>query len=121
MATRYTDNSDSHLHFLITDPCWDGASQVVHANFTSLKSWTADKSCIIEPQEHPLITRRSVIAFQQSMVVDVSKLMEAEARCFISRKEPLSEELYEDILDAFSHSNHVPIRIKEMLRLQGLL
>ena len=119
MATHHA--MDSHVHFLVTDPDWDAMHRVVCANFTSLKDATVDQSCIVEPGEHRLVSRRSVVVFHEARIVDVDNLVAQEAARNISRRESLSKELHDKIVRAFAVSKFAPIKTKQMLKDQGLI
>ena len=119
MASHHED--DTHLHFLVTDPTWDASGEVVCANFTSLKDSTVDRSCVVVAGEHRLVSRQSVVSFRNARISSIDDLKYLERRRRISRREPLSEDLYEKILDAFADSKHAPIETKDMLRDQCLI
>ena len=119
MAARH--NIDDHVQFLVTDPSWDSRGLVVVANFTSLKGATTDHLCVVNAGEHPLISRPSVVVFNRAGIVRVDDLVNAERIREISRRAPLSEDLYEKILDAFAVSRNVQIRTKKMLEDQELI
>ena len=68
-----------------------------------------------------MINHLSVVAFDWAAITKAADLATAESCGHISRRERLSDALYERIICAFAVSRHARLDIKRMLKAQGLI
>jgi hypothetical protein len=92
---------DSHLWMVLSDPTQ--GDECVLVNFTS---WRADKdqACIVEPGEHPYVSRRTCVNFRDAKRCKTAALDELVASKNLRRSAPLSPELLARIRNAVSQS-----------------
>ena len=110
-----------HLCFLVTDPDCNPNQKVVIANFTSLKTSTVDRSCVVQAGEHPMINRTSVVNYRKADIAPIGELVSRDSQGEIARRTQLTTALYDKVVQGFAVSDQVRIRVKEMLKEQDLI
>lgn len=74
LAAGDTFFDGEHLWVVISDPRQD-AEKVVLANLTSWKS-NKDQSCVLQPGDHPFITKQTCVAYRYARAEKLSLLLE---------------------------------------------
>jgi hypothetical protein len=64
---------DNHLWVVISEPMLDVADPVVIINFTTYREGK-DRSCVLQPGEHPFIRHETVVHYAGAMNVPNAKL-----------------------------------------------
>ncbi len=105
------DPERKHLWIILTETCALGANLLVCV--TSLReNQFFDPACIIEPNEHRRIPRRSWIEYRRCRAERSDTLIQGEAAWLYQTVEPISDALFERVCTGLLKSNYVPIRLK---------
>jgi len=105
-----------HLWIILTDPSRaDGKS--VAANVTDFQNNQGDTTCVLDVGDHPRITKRSVINYNDAQMVDESKLQEAERSKYIVKCEPATERLLAKVQEGALTSDDMNPRLAERVRI----
>lgn len=113
------DKINSHLFIIISDPGQDAARIVT----VSMTSWRADKdqSCIVEPDEHRFVKRKSCIHYAQDRLISLVQYEACLKTGDILPHDPLSDKLLDRILDGAAISPFIPLGNRQILVDQGLI
>ena len=98
-AFFFTDTGGTHLYFIISDPDPDSAVLVV--NMTSCKGFRyEDKSCLLNPGDHPKITIPHYITYSRAKDITSFDLLQMHMNGKIEFAQPdISLQLLERIQD----------------------
>jgi hypothetical protein len=109
---------DSHLWFIISDPGCDHF--ILIANFTS---WREDKdlSCVVEPHEHPYLSKTSCVNYAKSKIVPTIKIEQLIESSHIIPNAPLSPELLKRIREGAGNSPEMHLGNWQYLVDQGVV
>ena len=110
---------DNHLQVVLSNPTLVPA-RVVVVNFSSLRGYE-ERTCIIEPGEHPYATKRTCIPYRFAYMTSLAYLEEREANGDIERQEPLSPELLCRVLTGAALSVFMPTEIWDVIENQDLI
>ena len=105
------DAAGGHPNFAL-EVFADGS--VITCNFTDYSNH-ADKTCVIEDNEHPAITKKSAVYFRGAHHCETEDALAALERLITSRKEPLSPELLARIRQGALDSPRTSPKIKQAL------
>ena len=102
-----------HLRIVITDP--DNDQNQVVVSVTTLKYQYQDKSCLIQPGEHPFIDSLSIVDFKRTRIMSYLQIFNGIRQGLLIRKEDISDELLKKIQNAAAKSKYISDEIKNML------
>jgi len=117
--TFWFSDREEHFWMVISDPEVD-PSQVVIVNMTG---WRRDKdqACLINPGDHPAVTKNSVVNYAESRVYSNAHLDDMDGRGTILVREPLSASILEMIRVGAAKTDRIPLGHKEILIVQELI
>lgn len=101
-----------HLFFVLNDP--GDAAELVLASVSSMHS-RADTTCLLYPDEHPFIRHESHIDYRHCRTERTGHLERLIDCGYCERREDVSEELIERIIDGAYESRHTKPRILGLL------
>lgn len=107
-----------HLWLVLSDPAQD-AERVVIANLSS-KPGPDRPGCIVEPGEHPGISRPSYLRCEHARTVAAVQLEHLAGQGLIAPTQPAAAALLRRLRAALMASRHAPIEAAAILRHQGL-
>ena len=107
---------DEHLWFVLSDPAEDPANVVI-ASFTS---WRQDKeqACIVEPDEHSFVVRKTCVSYGDAKIVTDAFLNEKLAAGHIEARDPLGEVLLDKIRSRAADSRRMKTAAWQILERQ---
>lgn len=98
---------NAHLWMVISDPDAD-CDNVVIVNVTTFDTYK-DKTCVLDPDDHPWIKHRSCVNFSGARQVSTKQLTALEAGGKLLMEQPLSFLLYRQVfLKAAIESQQIP-------------
>lgn len=95
-----------HLWFVCTQP--DEAGDVVILNVTSLKLWTRDRTCELQPGDHPFIRHASVVSYGRGRLARLLSLETSLASGVFRPQPAASPEVLVRIRDGALVSPYIP-------------
>lgn len=101
----------NHLFFVLNNPK-DG--EAVLACLSSMHQY-ADRTCIVNPGDHPFIRHKSFIDYRHCRTDRVTHLTTLLERGYIQRMDKASDALVERILKGAKRSEHTKQRILDLL------
>lgn len=104
---------DGHLYAVISRP---SVPEVVLVNLTTLRP-RSDRSCLVDPGEHPFVTRPTCVAYQYAEVVPTAILEAKLAAGILRPREPLLMRIWEGA----TITRFLPLRCHQVLPDQGLI
>lgn len=102
-----SENELEHLWVVLTTP--SGSSKSVCVNLSSYRNAFCDKTVVLEPGDHPFITKRSVVRYGDAAELDMKKLdiaLNSDLNIVCIQKEACSHELLERIIHGLFTSKH---------------
>ena len=108
----------THLQIILSDPTINPA-KVVIVNLSS--KMYHEHTCIIEPNEHPYVTKRSCVVYRFAYMLPLAYLEEGEENGSVVRNKPLSSELLSRALNGAAKSIHMPMDIWDVIDSQDLV
>jgi hypothetical protein len=110
---------DDHLWVVLSDPA-KFPNEVVIASFTTEAGYP-EKTCIVEPNEHPTgLTRRSCIAFEFARVVSLEQLYGFKDTGLLKiQTDPITPALLQKIFDSVPDSSGIKDNVADTLITQG--
>lgn len=109
---------EPHLRVVISDPLLD-SQRVLIVNFTSWK-YFHDQSCVVEAGEHPRISRKSCVRYDQAVEASDRTLETHVASGDIHLNKPVSQELLNKIRQG-ALGSELPMKYVKLLQDQGLI
>lgn len=116
--TPERDTVKRHLWVVVSDSTKN--PDVVIANISTRKANNSEE-CMVEPSEHPSVSRRSYIRCEQAFVAkasDLQKLLDARK---LSVTKPAPAELVKKIQTVLGASQNTKIAVIKMLQSQGFI
>ena len=105
-------NNKSHLFIVLNDPSED--EEAVLACLSSLHR-RADKTCIVNPGDHPFVHHKSYIDYRHCRTDSIAHLTTLLNSGYVRRMEDASDELVERALEGAERSEHTRRRILKLL------
>jgi hypothetical protein len=110
---------DNHLWVVISDT-ENFPDQVVLVSVTTYTE-AKDPACLIERNDHPLITHRSCVSYPHAKVTSLAKLLECKDRGAIVLQTPVSTDLLERIRHGSGDSTTLRSEIADILLEQDII
>jgi hypothetical protein len=107
----------SHLWAVISDT-EQAPDQVVIVNLTSYRD-DKDQSCILDIDDHPFITRKTLISYRDAKLQETADL--AKLSHNFTQRDPLSVATLDKIREGAKKSRFLPERVRNFLDSQGLI
>ena len=107
-----------HLHIVLSHPTSDG--EVVVVNLTEQDS-DKDSSCILKPGDHPSLTKASTVYYRMACFFQSDALDDAVKAHLVDEREPLTDDVFQLVLDGASVSKAFKPKFKRILLEQGLI
>lgn len=104
-----------HLWIAVTDPLGNPPKTVL-VNFTTLRADTADTTVILEPEEHPYLSRRSVVYYQDADIRPAEPFYEASRHSSYPAFPDCPEATLQRIQDGILDSPFTPNKVKRYCR-----
>lgn len=109
-----------HLHIVCNNPVDYPRKQnvpcVLVVNFSSVDETNShDVSCLVEPGDHPFITRSSYIIYRKAQILHADSIEEKIAGGEYTQHRPCSDELFKRIIDGALASPFTPTRAKRFI------
>ena len=105
----------NHLFVILTEASPEG--NVLLISFSTIREERFyDKTCIVEPDEHPFIKKPSFIEYRKARIEKESHLVNCRESTYWFPHEPVSNELFKRICNGVLDSPHTPKRIKDYYR-----
>ena len=102
-----------HLWFVVSDPSKNDGAYVV-VNLTS-DYFLAGKECILNPGEHPWITKTSYICFSEAQLITAESDKVIASSSKVIMKQRLSQKTLDKIIEAAKKSKAIPVGLKKYL------
>jgi hypothetical protein len=109
----------NHLYVVCSDPTLD-AEHVVLVNFTTFEQ-EEESCCIVNPGEHPFITRKSCIRYKDARIAATVALRKLLDLGQMNRREPVSGDLLTRIRNGASESDFLPEGCRHIPEAQSLI
>jgi hypothetical protein len=113
----YFREDDKHLHFIASSA---DEPEVLVLSFTTRHRFV-DRSCEIQPGEHPFVTRSTAVSYQHAAVVTTQSVVDALNTGVLTPQPPLSAELMVRVWEGASISRELPLRARLLLGEQDLI
>lgn len=113
-------NAKLHLYVVMCDPAGDPLT-ILAVPFNTVTSIT-DTTLILQPGEHPFITRQTTVSFDLLMEIKVEMLDQLEQLCArglgdqFQRHSPTSDDLLERIVEGALQSDLTPKGMAKALK-----
>jgi len=111
-----SDSSKKHLYVVLTEPV-DTVSRkgcVVWVSWSSVKEKRFhDGTCILEVGDHPFITKRTWVNYEQAAVVTVEEIRKNLNRGTLVESDPLKERALSRIVEGLGASDNTPMEVVE--------
>ena len=110
---------DSHLWIVLSDPSVD-AERVLIANLTSFRD-DKDQSCILLPDDHPIVTKKTCVNYggiKPVRAADLERLLNAGQ---IKPHEPFRPDVLARIRQSAAHSTRIKLGHWQILVEQDLI
>ncbi len=111
-------DENRHLWVILSDP--DQHPQEVLAVFMTTADRRRDQTCILEPGDHPAITRKTCIAYGVATVWTKASFLRAIQDDDIRMKEAVSDEVLEKIRKLAAFSPTMMLNHRLIIEKQGL-
>jgi hypothetical protein len=108
-----------HLWIVISDD--ETSQEVVIVNFTTLQAISADKSCVVEPGEHPFVHHRTCVNYRDARVVPLVLLESGRKSGLLTPNSNVSQELLAKIRQGAANSRLTPMKVLAALESQGCI
>jgi CTP:molybdopterin cytidylyltransferase MocA len=113
-------SSKPHLYVVISNP-ENNAGNVIHVNLTSKKEWS-DCSCVLQPGDHPFVTRETVVNYASATMCEAVYIDQAMGPTFYPRalfpNTPVSNEVLERIQLGALQSPLFPSGFKPVIEIE---
>tara|TARA_R110000868_G_scaffold231117_2_gene484465 strand:- start:306 stop:665 length:360 start_codon:yes stop_codon:yes gene_type:complete len=96
-----------HLFIVMTSPTGPLEEVLLFSISTYTGSKKQDSTCLLEPAEHPFISRPSYVYYRGARIERLPNLMRALDSGLFVRKEQVSEELFHRIVDGMYRSKAI--------------
>lgn len=106
-------STKQHLYIVLTDP--DANGKVVVANVTS-QADGKDQSCVLQPNDHPFVTKESVINYADAILSDEALIITATRRRLFQTDVPVAPQVLGRVQQGALNSPHTERLIKETVR-----
>jgi len=117
---QYSGRITSHLMIIISDP-QKNAAEIALVHLTSLqKDETADLSCTFKSGEHPAIYKPCYVKYDAAQIRSTVELTMLLDSGFLHVRELMPDEPLKRMQHGAILSDRTPIRIREILKEQGL-
>lgn len=111
-----TGNGKSHLFFVLNDPLPDPPKQVLLISISTYHGRTQeDSTCLLNDGDHEFIKHESYVEYSIGRIATLESVERNIATNYFSKKEPLSEDILQKIIDGIYESKRVKPFIKEFL------
>ncbi len=115
-----TDRHRSHCWVIISDPDQD-RDEVVIVNFTSWTDRRVDASCMIQPGEHPFVTKQTCINYREARLTSIDTIAQGIKGRVLLPIQAASPELLHRIRQGAYQSDFCEGWVIEILDRQNLL
>jgi hypothetical protein len=112
-------SGDQHLYIVISS-VEQNPQEVLFVNISS-HSMHKDQSCIIDPGEHPFVTKKSCIMYEYARAMPLAALQQMEADGVIRLHQNASAPLLMKILDGAIKTKQLRLKYRQLLEQQGLI
>ncbi len=107
-----------HVWTIISDSELNGDKLVI-LNFTTDDD--IDPTCVIEPGEHPFISRTTYVNYRDAKIAEAEQLAQAVRARHIMFKDDLSEDLLQKIRAGAAESQYLQNKIRRFLAIQSVI
>ena len=111
--------SDPHLWVIISDPA-QNRQKLVAVNLTSQRT-DKEQTCVIQPGEHPFVTKESVVMYAGATVVSEAMILSAKQAGMLRFPPAVSQGLLQRIRAGAQRSIRLPTAARRVLIDQGLI
>lgn len=115
---------NKHLHVVMNDPVdypKKGGHTVLLVNFCTFEAnGLCDSTCLLNVGDHPFISHPTYVSYEHAILKLTDPLDAAINAKLIEPKDPVSEQVYERILDGLKRSTRVVGGISAFVRFAGL-
>lgn len=118
-STFLRADKDSHLWVIISDPTKD-PERVLVVNLTTHDQRKEDV-CILERGDHPWITHKTCVNYEDAIVTSVAKLFELKDGGLIRLREPVAALVLKRMRDGAAESTRMALDNANILIEQGLI
>ena len=108
-----------HLYIVISN-CNDNTGRVVIVNFSTWNE-QSDNSCVLNDGDHPFISRKSCVSYENAKLKLVSRIKALVDDGTITPHDPVDRDTMLRILDGAEKSRRLPLGCGEVLRQQKLI
>jgi hypothetical protein len=84
-------------------------------NFTTHRP-PCDESCLVQPGEHPFVTRLTVVSYRNALIKTNADLERARVAALLQMKDPLSAALLTKVRQGALRSLATPRNVKDAVR-----
>jgi hypothetical protein len=114
------DHARKHLFIILTDPVINPENQQPSVLLTSLStldlSLPHDPTCILQPGDHPFITRDSYVSYRSSQIREEAKLINGVQSGVFVAKDLMDFAIIEKICAGLDVSRQTPIKANRFYR-----
>src|SRR5438132_12029011 len=103
-------------HLYIVLPRVSGDDEIVVANVTSDGDNIKDRTCVLQPGDHPFVKRQSVIFYQRAKIITAKTLNGWIGRGMVEPKDSASNPLMDRIRQGALDSPFTPNVAKRLVR-----
>jgi hypothetical protein len=111
-----SDSSKKHMYVVLTEPV-DTATRracVLWVCWSSVREGRFhDDTCILDVGDHPFITRRTWVNYEQSAIVTVEEIRKNLNRGVLTKEDPLKESALNRIVEGLGVSEFTPMEVVE--------
>lgn len=104
----------AHVWVVISNPA-PNDGKVLVVSWTTLREYSADHACYLEPGDHPAITWKSTIAYTRARVWDPEKIVSAVEGKALRRLDDLKPQTLQKIRNGALASHELRSEWKRML------
>ena len=119
-----TTGHNEHLHIIMNDPVdypRKGGPTVLLVNFCSFEAnGLCDSTCLLNIGDHPFINHATFIAYEHAKLQLSQPLVAAIDAKRIRPHDPVSDRVYQRILDGLKRSSRVAGGVSRFVRFAGL-
>jgi hypothetical protein len=103
----------NHLRVVISKSHGDDG-RVLVVNLTDAQNWQ-DTACVVQPGEHPFVTKPSAIAYRKAMAVSPETILEHIKRGTFARSDDMPAQVLQRTIDGAKASDDLPQKFLKYL------
>ena len=119
------DLNRKHLFILLTDPVINpenGKNSVLLTSLSTLDTALPhDPTCLLQPGDHPFVTRNSYVSYGTSRIQEAEKLINGVASGVLIAKDPMDNDIFARICNGLPVSRHTAPKILRFFRMYTAL